>query len=442
MDFASLMKEIYASPSPINMIPVQEGFFARSIKSVTVLTDVFPTGQKIVALIAEYDSVISNASLKAKHFCAIDSMEVPLFTKAATEANGGITYSLRTITKAYSNSTPERAEFGCDGRYVILELSPEDEAADTFVYMGHHRDCVAIVRKIALVFGQIADLLTVEGTVVPALALCLSSHVQNLIIDDFIQAEYDGLKYNLYIPKTYDPMQKYPLVQFIADSWELGPQHEISLAQGIGGVIWAKPEEQEKRPCFILVPQFDWPTIVEDDYSASSILETVKQLMDFLMRKYNIDDQRVYTTGQSMGTLASLELSIRYPDLFAGSLLFSGFWNPETVRNLSSRNIWLMLSEGDIHSYEVATKCVLALEDNGGHIDRAFWNASMPIADLDFLVKTQAEKPGNIKFTVLQANTMIPAGMIQNSGSNHRCTWQLAYQLENLRAWLFRQRKT
>ena len=48
----------------------------------------------------------------------------------------------------------------------------------------------------------------------------------------------------------------------------------------------------------------------------------------------------------------------------------------------------------------------------------------------------------NIKYTVPQKGTVVPAGQTDDSDTNHIYTWRIAYTIEGLRDWLFSQVKT
>jgi predicted peptidase len=256
-------------------------------------------------------------------------------------------------------------------------------------------------------------------------------------VDEFIQGEFRGLKYNLFVPRNYDKNKSYPLVQFIVDSWGVGPDYEITLAQGLGGVIWANPEDQAKHECFILSPQFPGPTIVEDDFSATEELETAKSLLDHIMSQYNIDRNRVYATGQSMGFLSSCELNIRYPKLFAGSLMVSGFWNPETMTALKDKNMWFFVSEGDDKAYDIMNKAIENLEAAGAKVSRYIWNGKAGKEALNEAIRKASGDGCNIKYTVFEKDSTVPEGLPADTASNHRGTWHLLYGLEAIRDWLF-----
>jgi predicted peptidase len=99
--------------------------------------------------------------------------------------------------------------------------------------------------------------------------------------------------------------------------------YPTTLTQGIGAVIWATPSEQAKHESFVLVPQY--PNKIVDDHSeATQDLDATAALIKALVSQYNIDKNRLYTTGQSMGCMASIEMLIRYPDMFAAALLVAG----------------------------------------------------------------------------------------------------------------------
>ncbi|MDD1723964.1 MAG: hypothetical protein LUQ07_02410, partial [Methanospirillum sp.] len=70
-------------------------------------------------------------------------------------------------------------------------------------------------------------------------------------------------------------------------------------------------------------------------------------LVQVIADQYNIDKNRIYTTGQSMGCMSSIAMDIKYPDLFAASLLVAGQWDPTLVSPMARQNLWIVVSEGD-----------------------------------------------------------------------------------------------
>ena len=339
------------------------------ILSFTALAEVFPDGQKIAAAILEFDRVIDNKELSIALFSVKD----------------------RTITKAYANIVSERAAEGKNGKYVILELSLEDAGAPVLPKPGprmgggpeSHRGTAPEIplrarRPLQLTVKQIGDIAAADGTVLPAYEdEIVSTRACQPIVDDFRQYEFRGLPYNLFVPKAYDGNKRYPLVMFIADASANSDDPLVPLVQGIGGVIWAAPEGQAKNACFVLVPQIPHNVhLTRDNFSVSPELETIKSLLDDVASRYNIDRNRIYTTGQSQGCMASCELNVRYPGYFAASLLVSGQWNPQTMaEKLVKQHLFIALSEGGPCEFPGMNAVTAALEAAGAQVARAYLNA-------------------------------------------------------------------
>lgn len=135
-----------------------------------------------------------------------------------------------------------------------------------------------------------------------------------------------------------------------------------TLYQGLGAVCWASPEDQAKRPCFVLAPQYD-EIIADDDNQTSSMMETTINLIRHLSETYNIDSKRRYTTGQSGGCMMSIAMNIHYPGFFAASLLVAGQWDPAQVKPLASQNLWIVVSEDDAKAWPGEMPLLLSLRN-------------------------------------------------------------------------------
>lgn len=85
-------------------------FNSEHIKAVTAVTEVFGRSQRTTAAIVEYDTPIRNDTVGKDHWSVAD----------------------RTIKRAYANDRAEKANKGRNGRFIVLELDPEDEGAVTF----------------------------------------------------------------------------------------------------------------------------------------------------------------------------------------------------------------------------------------------------------------------------------------------------------------------
>ena len=394
---------------------------SKHIISVTAITEVFGDGQKITAVAVEFDKQIRNSAL----------------------SRSGFSVTGRTITKVYAKSGLAKGSEGVDGKYAIIELSVADKEAA--VFSQHGFKFTNAQKKIAI--KQLTPVITVEDEkYTPDPGPIENDRQINLVVDDFQQLEYKDpqtgklLKYNLFIPKNYDSRKKYPMVLFIHDAGVTSDETKTTLIRGLGAVIWATPSEQAKHECFVLAPQYN-TVMVNDQSEASNDLDIVVNLITDLEGRYTIDKNRLYTTGQSMGCMTSIALNIKYPDLFAASLLVAGQWDPAKVPVIAKDNLWIIVSEGDLKAFPGMNAITETLEKAGAKISRASWSGLCTPAEFKTEVDKMVAEGNNVKYSVLKKGTVVPEGMRDDGGSNHICTWRIAYTIEGVRDWLFTQKR-
>lgn len=399
------------------------------IKNATAITEVFGDGQKISAVALEYDAPIDTAKLKAADF------------KVEQE----------NITQIYANTKAEKTAAGVNGKYVILELATPmiskkmEENAQSIAKHDDHAGGMGMhgpelgsrpdrqPQKAVLVANitQVGNITTTSGDVYYANGnMITSTKTINLVADDFKQRVYtdpaynnESLLYNLYMPKNYDPAKKYPLVLFIHDAGAVGDEPTTALTQGAGAVIWATPAEQAKHECFVLAPQYT--TVIADDNSKTTAqMDITVDLIKALEKQYNIDANRLYNTGQSMGGMTSIAMDIKYPDMFAASLLVACQWDPEKVIPMAKKNLWIVVSEGDAKAYPGMNAITDVLKDQGATISRGYWSAEGNSSEMKRNVVNMLKDKCNVNYTVFE-------------NGDHRYTWQYAYGIEGIRDWLF-----
>lgn len=297
--------------------------------------------------------------------------------------------------------------------------------------------------QLDLLVRQIAPLRAADGaTVSPWSSPLAATREDNGVNDAFARERFEDIAYNLFVPREYDPATRYPLVLFIHDAGAIGADPRITLEQGIGATCWALPEEQAKHPCFVVAPQHakEFP-ITNDDYEATDDLETIKRLLDDLQRRFSIDPDRIYVTGQSMGFMSTCELFSRYPDYFAAAIPVAGHWDVDKVADLWAKNVWMFLSGEDRGGLRMGALPEAAAA-RGGRIGWHEWDADQPVGRLCELLE-QAKHDGDT-FRI----TLFPGDSIwrehqpgRTMGGGHFGTWHLTYQIEALRDWLFEQRR-
>lgn len=396
-------------------------FFSEHIRAVTSVTEVFGDGQRLTAAIMEYDTPIKQSGLSTSAFMV----------------NG------RKITRVYANSRPEKSAGGQDGRYVVIKLDAADPNAATFNAQG------PVLGQASVIVEQTAEIQTAAGQQYLPTAKPLSNTRQiNLIVDDFQQFKFTDpvtglvLAYNLFVPKNYNPRTKYPLVLFMHDASVTNINPYTTLVQGLGATVWASPQEQAKHPAFVLAPQYAVPLANDSNQTSDYAAVTVRLIQD-LQRRYSLDASRLYSTGQSGGCMTAIALNIKHPNLFAASLLVAGQWDAGVVAPMAKKKLWIVVSQDDTKAYPGMNAITTELEKHGAQVTRAMWDGTANAVKFERDVKAmlQTGPQSNVFYVAFQQGTLMHLGGNTAGAAGHRNTWRLAYTIEGIRDWLFRQRK-
>ncbi len=214
----------------------------------------------------------------------------------------------------------------------------------------------------------------------------------------------------------------------------------MALSQGIGATTWAEPAWQEKHPCYVLAVQVpDNIQLTNDDYQASPELETIKELLDTVVSANQVDTKRIYTTGQSQGCMASCELNVRYPGYFAGTLLVAGYWEVAKMVQLTDAKLFFGLNEGDLKGYPSMNAITDGLEQNGVSMGRVRLNFRDGWEINNRKVEEAAAGVQDV-YVVFDAATVFPDdGKEHRLMEHHNRGWELLYQMDSVKEWLFRQ---
>lgn len=140
------------------------------------------------------------------------------------------------------------------------------------------------------------------------------------IVPKFKQYKYtvpgtdEVIQYNLYTPEKMEQGKKYPLVMFVADASTVDKEVTVPLTQGYGALVWATPESQAKNLCYVLVPEMAGGA-TNDSYTHSKQVDDLIGLVKQIVKDNPIDNNRLYSTGQSMGGMMAMYYDVAYPDL-------------------------------------------------------------------------------------------------------------------------------
>ncbi|MBQ9269252.1 MAG: prolyl oligopeptidase family serine peptidase [Oscillospiraceae bacterium] len=343
----------------------------------------------------------------------------------------------RDIVRSYVSGI---AEPGCPGpgKYIILELDPVSDIGRVRG-MGEHIN----IELPSLAVTQEEPFLWEDGTAAePDGIRHIALQHRNPDAERFTFFDRGTLKYNLYVPENPVPGETYPLLLFIHDAGCEGSDPRFTLYQGCGATAFAGPQDQALQKCFVLAPQVRANCrMTTDDFTVTPELEEIMDTVRYVMEKYPVDPDRVLTTGQSMGCMASCELLCRYPDFFAGALLAAGQWDPERLAKTGFRTkLWILVSAGDRGAFPGMNAVTEALERSGRKISRYQWNGKAGKQTLEELARSAAADGSPVKYTVFDRDSVATAAN-SGPGANHGGTWALVYTIDAVRRWLTSQKR-
>jgi predicted peptidase len=138
------------------------------------------------------------------------------------------------------------------------------------------------------------------------------------------------LSYLLYLPKDYSADKAWPLVVFLHGAGERGSNLEQLKVHGLPKLV-AQGQDFE----FIVVspqcPEGKW-WVGMDAHIIALIEET--------MEKYNIDKNRIYLTGLSMGGYGTWSITAGYPERFAAVAPICGGGQPYLAQHIKDVPVW------------------------------------------------------------------------------------------------------
>ncbi|HWQ71177.1 MAG TPA: alpha-amylase family glycosyl hydrolase [Desulfitobacteriaceae bacterium] len=169
-----------------------------------------------------------------------------------------------------------------------------------------------------------------------------------------------SINYLLYLPDGYQDKEKsWPLILFLHGSGERGTDLEIVKRNGIPKIV----EEVKDFPFITISPQ------CPEDSSWGEQIEILMMLLAEIEEKYQVNPQKLYLTGLSLGGYGTLQLAAQYPKRFAAIAPVCGGGDPKWAPLLKDIPIWAFHgAKDDIVPVEQSQKMVRAIKKLGGNI--------------------------------------------------------------------------
>ena len=258
---------------------------------------------------------------------------------------------------------------------------------------------------------------------------------------NYAEGEYN-LPCNLFLPDGYPGMQKYPLVIFIADGSTVGKETDAPLRQGYGGIIWAAKAEQDKHKCIVLVPHY--PQMIVDDRTgttAAAYISLTENLIRAVIDGFQVDTNKVYATGQSMGCMALMIITEKNPELFAAELFVAGQGSLRDIKGLKRQKFFNVVAEGDDRALAAQAALIKRFQTEGIPISRTHeWDAKMSKEEFANAIRIILSGSPTANFARFIKGTVLPANAGADA-SEHLFSFDATYKIDALREWLFMQER-
>jgi predicted peptidase len=170
--------------------------------------------------------------------------------------------------------------------------------------------------------------------------------------------------------------RKLPLVVYLHGSAGLGTDNQKQMGAGnvLGTRVWATPANQERFPCYVVVPQTDegWvrygPTTGNTATVEPGLGEGARKafaLLEDLVQRHPIDSRRIYLSGQSMGGAGAWHMLAEQPGFFAAAAICCGSQSLDAVEKIRTP-IWNFHGDADaVVDVSVSRDRVAALRKGG-----------------------------------------------------------------------------
>ena len=165
------------------------------------------------------------------------------------------------------------------------------------------------------------------------------------------------MDYLLYLPKDYEKKEAWPLLLFLHGAGERGNDLELVKRHGPPKLI----EAGREFPFLVVSPQCPanrwWDT------------GALTMLLDELIARYRVDQDRIYVTGLSMGGYGTWSLASQTPERFAAIVPICGGGERYWARSMKQLPVWVFHGAKDaVVPLERSQEMVEALKKQGGNV--------------------------------------------------------------------------
>lgn len=179
---------------------------------------------------------------------------------------------------------------------------------------------------------------------------------------EFVAKDNGRVGYLLYLPKDFKAGESQPpLMMFLHGRGESnGPLSKVAT--------WGPPmlaQQGESFPYVIVSPQCP----ASDNWISVTQQTRVLELLDDVTKKFNVDRNRVYLTGLSMGASGSWRMSADHSQRFAAVVPICGRGDTKDATAYVGIPMWVFVGDQD-RVFDNNTSLFGAIRDAGGNAIR------------------------------------------------------------------------
>ncbi len=221
-------------------------------------------------------------------------------------------------------------------------------------------------------------------------------------------------RYQVYVPASYTPSKKWPVVFFLHGAGERGTDGERQTDLGLP----ARIREMKDFPAVVVIPQCGQGAWWGDPEMEAQAFAALEQSM----KEFNGDPERVYLTGLSMGGYGTWAFGYKYPEKFAALVPVCG--GVVASRRFLTAPAWHPLSTSPEEPYGETASHLTTIPIWAFHGDA---DPRVPVTESRKLTEAVKARGGRVRYT-------------EYPGVAHNA-WDRAYWEEELLPWLLAQRK-
>ncbi len=398
-------------------------------------------GQKLAAVAIEYKNIVDPDKI------SVSSYEIKDLDST------GESMATAEISRVYTNNAPEIREDATSvpGKYVIVEIADSSKVGimmTNYVYYDETEtkktQTYWLKKDVNTTVKQLTDILGIDGEVLSKAnieEMPMTEKTVQLKYDEFkdlltipSSSGIDNIMVKYRLPKGYNPSKKYPIMMSLTGQgtsfWQVNGEDNFGTSIAIDKSATAWMDEED----MIIVSthyRSTVPSSMRDTYSAS---DDIIKTYEYFIQNYSVDTERVYLTGNSMGTAMSFQVLMKRPDMVTAFICANGAVNPGGNEYPDTRKDELKVELAEVAKSGVAIWFHHGVSDRSINIQRA-QTAYQALLELhEENGRSEEWIKDNLKFTTYKDADFVVNGIDIGPPIYHSAT-KLAYQISYDSSW-------